>query len=143
MVDSLVLAHKGKQKVIWNKESDQAWDALKYLVQRAPIIYTANNHGKFCLKPDTCIYATAGVLYQLIKGHELWRIIDMHSQVLPKHMRDVHCRLYEMYGVVTMTQHWTIYLLKSHFIIATDHKPLIALFRDTYNLSTTLERQIV
>ena len=142
----LVLKFEDKQRIVWTKEANEAWDALQYLIRNAPIIYTVKRNGKFCLKTDACIYAVGGVLYQLQRNDKniyIWRITDMHSRVLPKHLRNHHCRLHESYAIVSMVQHWTVYLIGNHFIIATDHKPLIKLFSPYTNISTMEERQII
>ena len=141
----LVLIFENKTRIIWSREANEAWEAIRYLVQRAPILYTPKKTGIYCLKPDACMYAFGGVLYQKQKfGNEfIWRIIDMYSGIMPKHMRDTHCRLQEAFGVVKLTQHWTPYLLPARFIIATDHKPLIQMFGDNYDLSTTVLRQLL
>ena len=142
----LVLIFENKSRIVWTREANEAWEAIRFLIQRAPILYTPKKTGVYCLKPDACMYAFGGVLYQKQKledGSLVWRIIDMYSGIMPQHMRDTHCRLQEAYGLVKLTQHWTPYLLPAKFIIATDHKPLIQMFGDNYDLSTTILRQLL
>ena len=67
----------------------------------------------------------------------------MHSQVMPQNMRSNHCRLHEAYAAAQLIQHWTVHLIRAPFILATDHKNLIKLFTESYDLSSTMHRQLL
>ena len=142
----MVNKFKDKERIVWDNESDQAWSALMYLVENAPILYNPTIAGKFAVKSDACIYAWGGVLYQRQQDKNkqwLWRMIDMWSQIMPKAMRKDHCKLHEAYGFAKLIQHWTIYLLRNRFIVSTDHKSLLQLFAPHYDLSASHYRQLL
>ena len=79
-LNRLVNMFKNQTHIIWSDEANQAWDALMFLVQNSPILFTPTIDGQFCVKSDACLYAIGAVLYQLQEsesGQRLWRIIDM------------------------------------------------------------------
>ena len=143
---NLVNKFKDKEKIDWDNESDQAWSALMYLVENAPILYHPTVAGKFAVKSDACIYAWGGVLYQHQQDRYdqwLWRMIDMCSQIMPKQMRKNHCKLHEAYGFAKLIQHWSVYLLRNRFIVSTDHQSLLRLFKPHYDLSAPHYRRLL
>ena len=142
----LVNKFEDKARIKWTREADQAWDALKILVAESPILYAPDMSGTFCVSSDACSYAVGGVLYQKQKdekGNLVWRMCDMYSQIMPKHLRDQHCKMQEAYGITKLIQHWTVYLIKQPFIVATDHKPLLQILDPQYDLSAPALRQLL
>ena len=110
---NLIKKFKDLDTLKWDTESNQAWDALMYLVQHAPILYNPTINGKFAIKSDACIYAWGGILYQKQQDEHfnwIWRIIDMWSQIMPNNLRNNHCKLHEGYAFSKLIQHWTVYL---------------------------------
>ena len=72
-----------------------------FLVQNAPILCRPTINGQFAVKSDACIFAWGGILYQLQKDEKfnwIWCIIDMWSQIMPKNLRNNHCKLHEGYA---------------------------------------------
>ena len=104
---NLVHQFNGQDRITWTPEADQAWAALMYLVQNAPILYSPTPDGQFAVKSDASLYAYGGVLFQNQRnehGQYIWRIIDMWSQIMPNNLRNAHCKLHEAYGTTGCTR---------------------------------------
>ena len=135
-----------KAVVKWTREASEAWDAIQFLVAEAPLLYSPNRSGRFCVTSDASMFALGGGLYQIQKGEKgdwTWRLIDLFSQIMPSNMRSNHCRFHEAYAAAQLIQHWTVHLIRAPFILATDHKNLIKFFTASYDLSLVQHRQLL
>ena len=146
-LNQLLIKFKNKRILIWDKQANDAWDTIQELVRNAPILYYPNPKGMFAIKPDACNYGIGSVLYQLQWDNKLnkniWRIIDMFSQIIPKSMRMAHTSVHEGYAIGKSCQHWVFHLLKRPFLITTDHKPLLKLFDDLSDLTDITRKQLL
>ena len=58
------LTRKGRQ-FIWGKEQQDAFEAVKHRLIKAPILHMPNNEGRFHLYSDMSKYATGSALYKI------------------------------------------------------------------------------
>ncbi len=61
---------KKKVKFVWEKKQQEAFETVKDLLQKAPILTMPRCYGKLCLYSDTSKIAKGGALYQLQEGEE-------------------------------------------------------------------------
>ena len=58
------LTRKGRQ-FIWGEEQQKAFNEIKHRLQRPPVLYLPDRHGRFQLYSDTNKFATGSALYQI------------------------------------------------------------------------------
>ena len=138
---------EGKSAIKWTAEAEIAWDTIKRLVAEAPILHHPTREGKFCIKCDGCPYGVGAVLYQWQFDARMktgsWKIIDMFSKIIPQSQRYNHCIISEALAVLWPAQHWVIYLLPKPFIVSTDHKALLKVFKDDADLTNLVQKQLL
>ena len=138
---------EGKTTIKWTPEADVAWDTIKKLVAEAPVLAHPTREGQFCMKCDGCPYGVGAVLYQWQFDPRLrsgsWKIIDMFSKIIPQSQRYNHCIISEALAVLWPAQHWVIYLLPKPFIVSTDHKALLKVFKDDTDLTNLVQKQLL
>ena len=61
------LMRKGRQ-FVWGKEQQEAFEEIKWRMQKAPVLHLPDKVGRFQLYSDTSKYATGGALYQIQNG---------------------------------------------------------------------------
>ena len=132
------------KKLVWTQPAELAWKILKYLIENAPLLRRARNSGTFCMQVDGCPYGVGAVLYQLqkINNKSEWVIIDMYSRIIPKNLRNAHCSVHEGLALVWPAQHCVHYLIRTPFIISTDHKPLVHIFQPAKDLNDITRKQL-
>ena len=60
------LTRKGRQFLL--EKEQQAFDEIKCRLQRPPVLYLPDRHGRFQLYSDTSKFTTGSVLYQIQNG---------------------------------------------------------------------------
>lgn len=109
----------------WSAECQQAFETLKRALTNPPILnypkFSANN--TFTLKTDASGYAIGAVLSN---GDD--KPIAYASRSLNKAERNYPTIEKELLAITWAVKHFRVYLLSRHFIVYTDHKPLIYLF---------------
>ena len=75
------LTRKGRQ-FVWGEEQQNAFDEMKCRLQRPPVLYLPDRHGRFQLYSDTSQFATGSVLYQIQHGQP--RFIAYASKRMPE-----------------------------------------------------------
>ena len=142
----LQLEQEKSKKLVWNDAANQAWNAIMFLIKNAPLLRNPNNTGKMCIKVDGSQLATGAVLWQQQfnekTGKMEWVIIDMFSKIMPQHLRKAHCSIHETCSIVWPIQHWVVHLIRAPFIIATDHKALVSVFKPNKDLTDITKKQL-
>ena len=90
------LTRKGRQ-FIWGEEQQKAFDEIKDGLQRPPILYLPDRHGRFQLYSDTSKFATGSALYQIQNGQP--RLIAYASKRMPEAAKNHSITELEMCGL--------------------------------------------
>ena len=72
---------KKKAKFEWGEEQQKSFEALKYYLQKSPVLSMPTSTGEFVVYSDTSKVATGASLWQIQEGEE--RLIAYHSKSLP------------------------------------------------------------
>ena len=123
-------ANKKKALVEWNEECQIAFECLKHLCSRTPILAYANYQKPFKLHTDATEHGLGAVLYQK-QDDDTECVIAYANRTLTKSERN-----YDIHKVEFLALKWSImerfleYLYGGHFEVYTDNNPL------TYILTT-------
>ena len=91
------VTRKGRQ-FIWGEEHQNAFDEIKRLLQKPPILYILDNTGRFHLYSDTSKFATGSTLYQI--ENDKPNLIACVSKSLPAAALNYSITESELYGLV-------------------------------------------
>ena len=116
-----------KSEFRWTEQCQEAFDQLKGLLTRAPILAHPNDDGQFLLDTDASGVGIGGVLSQVQDGKE--RVVAYSSKSLNTAERNYCVTRKELWAVVYHVKHFRCYLYGRHFTIRTDHGSLRWLHR--------------
>jgi hypothetical protein len=108
----------GREKFMWGKEQQRAFDDLKHLLCSNPILSLPDLQQPFEIDIDASDYVVGIVLTQ--HGH----LVAYHSETLSNIVQKYPTYDKEMYSIVQACLQWKHYILGKETIIHTDHKPL-------------------
>ena len=106
----------------WTLQCQDAFDALKGCLMKAPILSYPFETGKYILDTDASGSGVGAVLSQEQDGKE--KVIAYASRTLSKTQRNYCTTQRELLAVVTFVKHFRHYLLGRNFLIRTDHASL-------------------
>ena len=124
-----------RQPVQWDKASQDELDALIKILTSAPILAHPDfspTAKPFIITVDTSSTGIGGTLSQVQKqpnGEELERIIAYCSRKLRDGERGYSAYKLELCGLVTILEHFRLFLIGKPFIVRTDHKALTWLMK--------------
>ena len=117
-----------KAKFEWGPEQETAFNRLKKCLIQPPILsFPLESGGSFLLDTDASGVAIGSVLSQYQNNEE--KVIAYGSHTLNPAQQNYCTTKRELYSVVFFMQHFKHYLLGRHFILRTDHAPLLWLSR--------------
>ena len=108
----------------WGIKEQTAFDSIKTYLVSAPVLRLPDVNRQFVVQTDASEQAVGGALMQVDDdGHEY--VVAYRSEKLPtlKQAWPTHDR--ELYAVVSAVTRWKHYLEGSHFVVQTDHRPLL------------------
>jgi hypothetical protein len=111
----------------WLQEHQVAFDRLKNLAVKAPLLHHPDPDGLFILDTDASGHQIGAALYQVQNGDSV--PIAFASHVLLKHQRRYCTTRKELLAVVKFCRHFRHYLLGHKFLCRTDHNSLTWLLR--------------
>ena len=118
-----------KSKWLWTNDQDIAFNNIKNLAERTPILKHPDLDKEFIVITDASDYALGGVLMQKNANDDLVPVEYMSKQ-FDVHQRNWHCSEKEIYAVIVACEKWRKFLLRRRFTIYTDHRNLITLLED-------------
>jgi len=123
------LSNLFKKDVIfaWNKGTQEAFDTLRELLCKEPILQYPNFERAFVLTTDASSFAVGGVLSQGEIGRDL--PIAYASRVLNSAEKNYSTIEKELLAITYCTNHFRPYLYGRAFTLVTDHQPLTWLYR--------------
>ena len=134
------LTRKGGQ-FLWEKEQQQAFDEIKCRLQRPPVLYLPNRHGRFQLYSDTSKFATGSVLYQIQNGQP--RLIAYASKRMPEAAKNYSITELEMCGLAMNITTFSHLLKKVDFDAIVDHLAITHIMRNKTKPATTRIKRLL
>ena len=123
----------------WGEEEKQCFSHLKSLVTGTSVMVHFNKHLKSKVVTDASPFGLGGMLLQQQHDGD-WKVVTYVSRALTPVESRYSQTEREMLAVVWAIEKLNIYLCGSDFIVETDHKPLIGVFKNSSQLSTRLLR---
>ena len=106
----------------WTRACENAFQKLKSVLVRPPILGYPSEHEPFVLDADASGDGLGAVLSQVQQGKE--RVIAYYSRVLTKTERQYCVTRRELLAVICAVKHFHHYLYGRHFVIRSDHGSL-------------------
>lgn len=119
-----------KIKFEWSVDTQLAFDQLKTMLQKEPVLAYPDPAKPYKLYTDASQYAVGAVLTQEKEGTE--RVIQYVSHTLSKVQQRWPIVEKEAYAILHALKTLRTYLWGAKFAIYTDHKPLNALLTSTF-----------
>ena len=116
------LTERSNQPFQWTSESEQAFQMLKEVLMRAPVLAYPTREDPFVLDTDASNKGIGAVLSQIQDGQE--RVVAYYSRVLHKAERRYCVTRKELLGVVEGVRNFHHYLYGKRFLVRTDHGAL-------------------
>lgn len=114
---------------IWSSNCQEAFEKLKTALSNSPVLIFPDFSETFYVTTDASEYAVGAVLSQGRLPDD--RPIQYFSKSLTGaqiHYATIHK---ELLGIILAIEQFRYYLFGRQFVVITDHKPLVALFRQT------------
>ena len=116
----------------WTPAEQYAWEGMKKALTSTPVLQLPDWTKSFVIQTDASDVAIGGALLQ---EHEEGRVVVAYrTKVLSETQKNWPTHERELWAIVDAVTDWRPYIQNRHFIVETDHKPLIALI-DQPNLS--------
>ena len=128
-----------KKPLHWTKESLDAFQKIKEVIKKAPILKHPEFDKPFVIFCDASNYAIGGVLCQMNEKNKL-QPIQYVSKKLTGNTLNWHIAEKETYACVYCLEKWEKYLLPHHNILYTDAKNLESLFNKNRDHTNRLFR---
>jgi hypothetical protein len=107
-----------KEKFVWGKEQQQAFDDLKHRLCSSPVLSLHDLQQLFEIETDAYNYVVSEILTQ--HGHPM----AYHGETLSNTVQKYPTYDKEMYSIVQACCELKHYILGKEMIIHTDHKPM-------------------
>ena len=113
------------KNVIWTREADAAWNAVKKRLSTAPVISFPNYEEKFTVTCDASDVALGAVLMQEYGGK--LHIVASTSHLFSEVERRWSTTEREAYAILYSVQKFDYFLRGRPFVLFTDHRSLVYL----------------
>lgn len=113
---------ESKQKFLWTKDCEDAFNQLKEALTSAPILTYPQPDKQFILDTDASNESVGAVLSQEVDGQE--RVIAYWSKCLSKPERNYCVTRKELLAIIKAVEHFHHYVYGRKFLLRTDHASL-------------------
>ncbi|XP_072043172.1 uncharacterized protein [Amphiura filiformis] len=114
-------------KINWERSQELAFQTLKSMLGKAPILHLPDFHRQFILRTDASDVAIGAVLFQEFEGVKF--PLAYLSKKLNKAQRGYAIMEKECLAVVWAIRKLELYLYGRDFVLETDHQPLLCVKR--------------
>ena len=128
----------------WTSEQQNALVKLKELLTSAPVLSYFDVNKSTCIYSDASPVGLGSILTQIdnVTGKE--SIVAFASRSLSTVEQRYSQIERELLGITWACEHFNLYVYGKHFLVLTDHKPLINIFENkTCKLSARMERWLL
>ena len=116
-----------KNKFDWTDEHESAFNKVRDLMTKPPVLHMPQSSGRFSLYSDTSRIATGSYLTQLINGRE--RIIGYYSKVLPNACKHYSVTELELFGLLINITAFKHLLKGCEFNALVDHSSIVQILK--------------
>ena len=120
------LTKKGRH-FIWRKEQQDAFDEIKAILQKSPVLSMPDKRGRFTLYSDTSKHATVSALYQVQDG--MPRLIAYVSKEMPDTVKNYSITELEMHGLAINIASFAHLLKRMDFDAVVDHLAIMHIMK--------------
>ena len=113
------LTRKGRP-FIWTDQHQQAFDTIKSLMSKPPVLFLPDGKGRYILCSDTSKTHAGSSLWQIQQAKP--RLIGFASKKLPEACKNYSITELEMTGLLYNMKLWQWYLGKKNFDAIVDHR---------------------
>ena len=113
---------KKAKKFKWTEEAEKAFNKIKKLLIKPPVLKAPTRDGLFQLKSDTSREGVGGTLLQ--KQGDEWVVIGYHSKRLPKSAKNFGITELELTGLLVNIHGFMQLLCSRYFEVLVDHKAI-------------------
>ena len=128
IVEPLSRMTRKNSKFDWNSEANTAWQTVKGMLSKNPILVHPDTSKQYTLITDASSYAIGGILTQKGDDGHL-HPVSYGSAILTDAQRRWSTVQRELYNLVYFCEKFEIYLLNTHFHVITDNTALLHLER--------------
>ena len=107
---------------MWTKLHQQAFDEIKGLLAKPPVLTLPDGMGRYTLYSDTSKTHAGSALWQMQQGHN--KLIGYASKSLPKACVNYGITELEMTGLLVNMENWKFYLGRKDFDAGVDHRAI-------------------
>ena len=125
---------KKRAKFEWTEKQQTAFQEIKKLLIKPPVLRMARDRGLYRLESDTSRTAIGGTLYQW--QDDKWVLIGYHSKRLPDAVRNYGVTELELTGLLTNIHGFDQKLHNNYFEAIVDHKAIEYLKKSKHEPST-------
>ena len=123
---------KKAKKFKWTDEAEKAFNEIKKLLVRPPVLKAPSADGLFRFKSDTSREGVGGTLLQ--KQGDEWVVIGYHSKRLPKSAKNFGITELELTGLLVNIHGFMQLLRNRYFEVLVDHKAIEYMVKVKLNL---------
>ena len=118
-----------------------AFDKIKHRLQRPPVLYLPDRHGRFQLYSDTSKFATGSALYQIQNGQP--RLTAYASKRMPEAVKNYSITELDMCGLAINIGTFSHLLKKVDFDAVIDHLTIMHIMRSKAEPTTTRIKRLI
>ena len=115
------------QPFFWGEKQQKAFNEVKKMLIKPPVLTLPSQHGRFILCVDTSRTSVGTALWQYQGG--VPRLIGYASKTLVEAAKNYSVTLLEMTGLVTGLQIWSHFLNKREIDVVTDHQAAVYILK--------------
>ena len=119
----------------WTDKHQKAFEDIKQLLVKPPILRMVSGSGFFCLESDTSRSAAGGTLYQWQDNE--WVLVGYHSKRLPDAVHNYGVTELELTGLLTNIHGFEQKLTNNYFEAIVDHKAIDYLKKSKHESMST------
>ena len=126
---------KKRAQFQWTDKHQKAFEEIKKLLVKPPVLRMVSGNGIFRLESDTRRTAVRGMLYQWQENQ--WVLVRYHSKKLPEPVQNYGVTELELTGLVANIHGFEQKLRHNYFEVIVDHKAIDYLTKSKHQPTTT------
>ena len=126
---------KKHARFAWTDRHQKAFEEIKSLLVKPPVLRMVSGNGFFRLESDTSRTAARGTLYQWQDNE--WVLVGYHSKGLPDSVKNYGVTELELTGLLTNIHGFEQKLNNNYFEAIVDHKAIDYLIKSKYEPTST------
>ena len=119
----------------WTDKHQKAFEEIKQLLIKPPVLRMVSGDGIFRLESDTSHTATGGTLYQWQDNQ--WVLVGYHSKKLPPPVQNYGVSELELTGLLANIHGFEQKLRNNYFEVIVDHKAIDYMVKSKHQPTTT------